>query len=229
MSNDRSGSNTSLPKRAEALDMLAAILPFDLTDLFAVDRAISEDRERDAVCPDDYRSGNHRPVEADRPGAMSDASVSTSVAAKRRAVPLRTGQRNEALLDLGEQRRRQGTVVACLGFRRTHIRSRPDEPIAFRKNDPRALVVQAEAPLRRRRNLDGLIRIGWWCVRHGQDPHNRRAILKRADDRQNDGGPILVPLFPPLEVLPMPKIGIAEYPADPRFSRQHSCPSSVRC
>jgi hypothetical protein len=26
-------------------------------------------------------------------------------------------------------------------------------------------------------------------------------------------------------MLPMPEIGIAENPTDPRFSRQHACPS----
>src|SRR5690606_25898819 len=143
-------------------------------------------------------------------------------------VTLASRQINKTALDLVEQRRWQRTVISRLTVEWPDARARPDKAIALRQDDPGPRGVQTEPAFRGRRNLNRRLRIRRRRMGDGQDTDCRRAILPRRNNRQNQCGTIFIALFPSLQMLPVPQIGIAKDPADLWFSRQHACPSAVR-
>lgn len=91
-------------------------------------------------------------------------------AACRRPVSLRFGQLDKPPLDLGEQCRRQMPQIARFAIDCPHVRTRPDKPVAFRQHDPRALVVEPQAPFGRRRDFDFVVRIFWRAMGESAAP-----------------------------------------------------------
>src|SRR5215207_9459381 len=79
---------------------------------------------------------------------------------RRADSDLAAGDRHEAPLDLTEKLWRQLSVIAAICVHGPQIRPRPREPVAFRQDDPGALVVELQADFHRGRNLDCVGRIG---------------------------------------------------------------------
>lgn len=212
---------------------------FDIADLFAVDREVSEDmatmftylaREEDAVYPTVYRGEieKHHQTLAAGEGLRKDAVMPPLLGTGGRPMPLGAREFDEAALHRGKQRRRQRPEIAVVAVDRPNVRSRPSKTIAFGKHDPGALVIEPEPALGRGRDLDRFVGADRRRMADRQDAHDRRAVLERGDQRQHEARPVLVTLFAAFEMLPVPEIGIAEDVADLDFSRQHSCPSAVR-
>lgn len=150
------------------------------------------------------------------------------LASGRRTVAPRPSLFDEPAFDLFEQSWRQCSVVAAFAVDWPDVRSGPDEAVALRQDNPRPLVVKSQAPLGGRRDFNGVLRIGRRRMRDGQNPHGRRTVFQRSDNRQDKHRTVLVCLLPSFEILPMPEIRISEEPADLWFSRQHAFPSTVR-
>lgn len=51
-------------------------------------------------------------------------------------------------------------MISALAVNRPNIRPRPDETIAFGQHDPGSLVIETQAALSGRRDLDGFVEIG---------------------------------------------------------------------
>ena len=90
---------------------------------------------------------------------------------------------DEAALDLVEQSRWQRAVIAAGAVERPDIRPRPDKPIAFGEDNPRAIVIKAEPALDVGRDLDSASEIGWRRVGDRQNSNNRNAGLVGRHDR----------------------------------------------
>lgn len=211
---------------------------FDIADLFSVDREVSEDmatmftylagggrRLSDGLS---WRDRKHHQTLAAGEGLRKDAVMPPLLGTGGRIMPLGAREFDEAALHLGKQRRRQRPEIAVVAVDRPNVRSRPGKTIAFGKHDPGALVIEPEPALGRGRDLDRFFGADRRRMADRQDAHDRRAVLERGDERQHEARPVLVTLFAAFEMLPVPEIGIAEDVADLDFSRQHSCPSSVR-
>ncbi len=132
------------------------------------------------------------------------------VAADGGLVTLASGEIDEPTLHLFEQYRRQRPVISALAVNRANVRPRPDEAIAFAQNDPRPLIIETQAVLGGWRDFNCIAGIGLWGMRDRQDTYCRRPVLKRRNNGQHESGAVLVTLFPSVQMLPMPEIGITE-------------------
>ncbi len=122
------------------------------------------------------------------------------------------GMQGEKLLphDFEKRVRQEPVKTSALAARYgPQIRTGPSEDIGLGKNDPGALVIQAETLFRRRRYLNRFVskfRRGM-RDRKGKDFGFTRFGLKRHDD---SGRPILAAFFHALLILTEPKISIAK-------------------
>src|SRR5665213_4046764 len=89
------------------------------------------------------------------------------------------------------------------------IGARPDKAVDLAHDRPGARFIEAEAPLHRRRKLDGIGGVLRRTMRDRQHGHDRPSAVVPGNE-DNRAGPVLDPLFALLPILRLPKIRIAD-------------------
>ena len=167
-------------------------------------------------------------ITASEASHKDDVNAFALFASWRRQMTAASGQLDKPPFNLGKQGRRKRTIVARVIIERPDIRPRPNETIAFAQHDPGSLVVEPKTSLRSRWKFDRRSGVGRRRMGDRQNTNGRCAVFPHCDDGQHQRRTILVALFPPFQMLPMPQIGVAENPTYFWFSRQHACPSAAR-
>ena len=101
------------------------------------------------------------------------------------------------------------------------IRPRPRKAVGFGQHNPRPFVIEPEALLGGRWNLDGMRRIGGRRVGDRQD--DDLLITRLIGHRQQHrAGPLLRPFLDPLRMLAPPEIGVSNDHAGHGFGKRHA-------